>query len=188
VSSIRLFILGTLDERGAMHGHQLRLLAEEEHVHKWTDVTVGALYGAIKRLAADGLIAEKRVEREGSYPERQVFDITPEGRTALAELRHAGLSDVVVRHDPFDLAMTRLDPDRLHELVDAIEQRIATLEALLAASEADLERISSLLTVGERVVMTHKSSRLRADLAWHHDLLTQLPLIIADESARTRAS
>ena len=188
MSSIRLFILGTLDERGAMHGHQLRLLAEEEHVHKWTDVTVGALYGAIKRLASDGLIAETRVEREGSYPERQVFDITPDGRAALAELRLSGLSDVVVRPDPFDLAMTRLDPDRLDELAAVIEQRIATLEQLLAASEADLARIRSFLTVGERVVMTHKSSRLRADIAWHQNLLTELPLIIADESARTKAS
>jgi DNA-binding PadR family transcriptional regulator len=188
MSSIRLFILGTLDERGAMHGHHLRLLAEEEHVHKWTDVTVGALYGAIKRLASDGLIAETRVEREGSYPERQVFDITTEGRAALAELRLSGLSDVVVRPDPFDLAMTRLDRDRLHELAAVIEQRVATLEQLLAASEADLVRIRSFLTVGERVVMTHKSSRLRADIAWHKNLLTELPLIIADESARTKAS
>jgi DNA-binding PadR family transcriptional regulator len=187
MSSIRLFILGTIAERGAMHGHQLRLLAEEEHLHNWTDVTVGALYGAIKRLAADGLIAETRVEREGSYPERQVFDITEEGRSALAELRLAGLGDVVVRPDPFDLAMTRLDPDRLAELPDVIERRIVTLEAMLAASEATLARIHDLLTVGERVVMRHKSFRLRAEIAWHRDILTELPRIIADESARTKA-
>ena len=41
-----------------MHGHQLRLLAEEEHVALWTDITVGSLYGAIKRLAAEELIEE----------------------------------------------------------------------------------------------------------------------------------
>jgi DNA-binding PadR family transcriptional regulator len=46
-----------------MHGHQLRLLAEEEHVALWTDITVGSLYGAIKRLAAEELIEEVRVER-----------------------------------------------------------------------------------------------------------------------------
>lgn len=48
-----------------MHGHQLRLLAEREHVTLWTDITVGALYGAIKRLAAEDLIAEERTEKEG---------------------------------------------------------------------------------------------------------------------------
>jgi hypothetical protein len=41
-----------------MHGHQLRLLAEEEHVALWTDITVGSLYGAIKRLAAEELNEE----------------------------------------------------------------------------------------------------------------------------------
>ena len=73
VSSIRLFILGALDIEGEMHGHQLRQLAEKEHIDMWTDITVGGLYGAIKRLAAEGLIEEARVEREGAYPERQVW-------------------------------------------------------------------------------------------------------------------
>jgi DNA-binding PadR family transcriptional regulator len=188
MSSIRLFILGTIAERGAMHGHQLRLLAEEEHVHKWTDVTVGALYGAIKRLAAEELLVGTHVEREGSYPERHVFDITEAGRVALAELRRAGLTEVVMRPDPFDLAMTRLDPGLLHELPAAVHERIAALRRLLAETKADSERIAAYLTVNERVVMTHKAFRLGAEIAYHEDLLTRLPTIIADESARTKAS
>ncbi|RYF55207.1 MAG: PadR family transcriptional regulator, partial [Comamonadaceae bacterium] len=46
MSSIRVFLLGSLAERGPMHGHQLRLLAEKEHVAMWTDFGVGAIYGA----------------------------------------------------------------------------------------------------------------------------------------------
>ncbi|MDY7557672.1 PadR family transcriptional regulator [Cryobacterium sp. 10C3] len=116
MSSIRLFILGSLAERGPMHGHQLRLLAEEEHVHMWTDISVGAVYGAIKRLATEGLISVARVEREGHYPERQVYEISDAGRRDLAALRLDGLRTIVLKPDPFDLAMTRLDPDRLDEL------------------------------------------------------------------------
>ncbi|MDQ1605986.1 MAG: hypothetical protein QOJ18_353, partial [Microbacteriaceae bacterium] len=52
MSSIRLFILGSLAERGPMHGHGLLLLAEEEHIDLWTDFAASAVYGAIKRLAA----------------------------------------------------------------------------------------------------------------------------------------
>ena len=59
MSSIRLFILGALADEGEMHGHQLRQLAEMEHIDMWTDITVGALYGAIKRLAAEDLIEEE---------------------------------------------------------------------------------------------------------------------------------
>jgi DNA-binding PadR family transcriptional regulator len=36
----------------------------------WTDITVGSLYGAINRLAAEELIEEVRVERAGAYPQR----------------------------------------------------------------------------------------------------------------------
>src|SRR3954466_5367578 len=79
VSSIRLFILGSLAERGEMHGHALRLLAEEEHIDSWTDFGPGSIYGAIKRLTTDGLIEERRTEREGNYPERQVYGITDAG-------------------------------------------------------------------------------------------------------------
>jgi DNA-binding PadR family transcriptional regulator len=188
MSSIRLYILGALDERGEMHGHQLRLLAEEEHVHLWTDVTVGALYGAIKRLATEGLITEVRSEREGSYPERVVYGITPAGEESLADLRVGGLTEVVMRHDPFDLAMTRLDPDRLEALPGLIEQRIATLDAMLAASRQNLARADPYLTVSERFVMNHRAARLLAEIEWHRSLVSELPQIIADESARTKAS
>ncbi len=51
MSSIRIFILGALADRGPMHGHQLVLLANKEHISEWADITVGSLYGAIKRLA-----------------------------------------------------------------------------------------------------------------------------------------
>ena len=97
VSSIRLFILGALADEGEMHGHQLRQLAEKEHVDMWTDISVGALYGAFKRLAAEELIEEVRTEREGDYPERQVWRITDAGRESLAPTARRGLSEIVIR-------------------------------------------------------------------------------------------
>jgi DNA-binding PadR family transcriptional regulator len=184
VSSIRLFVLGSLSQRGAMHGHQLRLLAEEERVHLWTDISVGALYGAIKRLANEGLIGEVRVEREGSYPERQVFDITEAGRKALAELREAALRTTVMKHDPFDLAMTRLDPERLDRLPGEIEARLGTLRGNLAEQERMAALADPFLSVAERWTMSHRTDRIRSEIASHERLLTELPDIIADELAR----
>src|SRR6201998_1332247 len=108
VSSIRIFILGSLEQRGPMHGHQLRLLAELEHVAMWTDITVGGLYGALKRLATENLIEQARVEQAGSYPPRQIWAITNPGREALWGLRLRALSDIVIKPDPFDLGVTRL--------------------------------------------------------------------------------
>jgi DNA-binding PadR family transcriptional regulator len=184
VSSIRIFILGSLVERGPMHGHQLRLLAEEEHVHLWTDITVGALYGAIKRLVSEGLLEDVRTEREGHYPERQVLGVTDAGRAALSALVQDALSAIVVKPDPFDLAFSRLDPARLDELPATVAGRLGTLQAMLAATEVRHHEIRQYLTVAERVILTHKVERLRAEISWHTSLLLELPSIIADESAR----
>ena len=149
MSSIRLYILDALARRGDMHGHQLRLLAEKEHVHLWTDIRVGALYGALKRLATEGLLAEVRVEREGSYPERQVYGITDAGRTALDELHREGLEQVSFRPDPFDLALSRPDPDRLDDLPSALGARLAALRSLLEATERQNVRARPYLSLGE---------------------------------------
>jgi DNA-binding PadR family transcriptional regulator len=171
-----------------MHGHQLRLLAEEEHVDLWTDITVGGLYGAIKRLAAEGLIEELRVERKGAYPQRQVWGITGDGSQALASLRLNGLREIVLRPDPFDLAVTRLDPDHLDNLPTVIAARIASLEAMLTDYEAHMQTVARYLTVVERLAMRHRTARLRAEIAWHQELATALPEVIADEKAREGAS
>ena len=47
----------SLAERGEMHGHALRLLAEQEHIDEWTDFTVGAVYGVPDDQAGDQAMA-----------------------------------------------------------------------------------------------------------------------------------
>lgn len=184
MSSIRFFVLDAFARYGEMHGHQLRLQAEQERVHLWTDISVGALYGAIKRLAADGLLAEMRVEREGNFPERQIYAITDAGRSALRELHQATLSSVSRRHDPFDLAVARLDRDRLDELPRTIQERLDALERLLAETIDNNERARPWLTIGEEFVISHGEHRLRAEIDWLRALQNKLPEIIHDERAR----
>jgi DNA-binding PadR family transcriptional regulator len=184
VSSIRIFVLGSLEQRGPMHGHQLRLLAEQEHVAMWTDITVGGLYGALKRLAAENLIEQVRVERAGAYPPRQIWSITEAGREALSALRMRALSEIVIKPDPFDLAMTRLDPDHLADLPATIAARIASLSAMLAEWDARAAAADRYLSVAEKLMVKHRLDRLRAEIAWHQELADQLPEIIDDEQAR----
>jgi len=188
VSSIRLFILGSLAERGPMHGHGLVLLAEEEHIDEWTDFATSAIYGAIKRLAAEGLIVSERIEKRGNYPERQVYRVSDDGRRVLHELREKTLVEIVIKPDPIDLALARLDPDRLDDLPAVFGERAERIRSTLAEEEQHLSEISHYLTLAERWSMRHKLSRLRGELAWHDDLLAVLPDIVADEKSRASAS
>lgn len=184
MSSIRIFILDALANNGPMHGHQLRLLAEKEHVQEWTDISVGALYGAMKRLAVEELIDEVRQEREGAYPERQIYAITDAGRLSLGIMRQDALREIVIRTDPFDLAVSRLDRDKLGDLDGLLSARLVALRASLDQSIAHTASIERYLTLVEKIVMQHRVERIRAEITWLESLYSQLPEIIADESAR----
>jgi DNA-binding PadR family transcriptional regulator len=186
MSSIRIYILGALADEGDMHGHQLRQLAEQEHIDQWTDVSVGALYGAIKRLAAEGLIEEVRTEQVGGYPERVIWRITPDGRSALRSLRLDALGEVVNRADPFDLAIARPDVDALAEIPAVVQARVANLRTMLEDSESHTRRISRYLSDLEVMVMRHRADRLRAEIAWHDDLLERLPALLDDHDRNSR--
>lgn len=184
VSSIRLFILGSLAERGPMHGHGLLLLAREEHIDEWTDFASSAVYGAIKRLAKEGLIDVLRVEKQGNYPERLVYEISENGEVDLCKLREHGLVEIVIRPDPLDLALARLDPERLDDLPALITERLGRLSDTYAASREHLVQIRKHLTVAESWAMSHQLFRWKSEVEWHQELLAALPEIIADEKSR----
>jgi DNA-binding PadR family transcriptional regulator len=167
-----------------MHGHALLLLAEEEHIDLWTDFASSAVYGAIKRLASDGLIAPDRVERHGNYPERQVYRISEHGTLALDALRRDALTEIVIKPDPLDLALARVDPDRLDELPAVIEDRLSRIRNTVEETETHLASIARFLSVAETWSMRHQLSRWRGEIDWHEQLLGALPDIIADEKSR----
>jgi DNA-binding PadR family transcriptional regulator len=187
MSSIRLYVLGSLAERGAMHGHALRMLAEQEHIDEWTDFTVGAVYGVLKRMAADGLIEPIRTEREGNYPERQVYDITTAGQVALAQLRQEGLETIDIGPDAFDLALSSLDPDRLDEVETTLSARLAELRRQREFGVEHHKSIDKYLWAAEKWAVGHRIAKLEGEIIWHEKLLAALPEIITDERARLHA-
>lgn len=186
MSSIRFYILASLAEHGPLHGHALVALAEQEHVTEWTDISVGGLYGAARRLAAEGLIEAVRVEKQGNYPERQVFDITDAGRESLRRLRREGLVELAWRHDPVDLALSSLDPDALGELEGVLRDRRERIAAILERKCVRWDGIRQHLTTAEWMGTRHGVHRLEAELAWHDELLAALPDIIRDELTRQK--
>ncbi|HET7095198.1 MAG TPA: PadR family transcriptional regulator, partial [Thermomicrobiales bacterium] len=85
--SSRLFILGMLARRGEMHGHQIRRAAQIDRTELWADIKPGALYGALHRMADEGVIVAVRTEQAGNRPARTIYSITDEGRQELASYR-----------------------------------------------------------------------------------------------------
>ena len=181
MSSIRLFILSSFAEFGPMHGHRLRLEAERNHVHLWTDISVGAVYGAMKRLASEGLLREAGREREGKRPTRQLYEITEEGYLALAMLQRTGLSEVWFKPDPFDLALTRTDPETLELLPSVLAERLNKTRGLLAEIRQIIEGAREYIGVAKEWALRHTEYRLEAEVAYLTELLAAAPAIVSDE-------
>ncbi|GII79351.1 hypothetical protein Sru01_43330 [Sphaerisporangium rufum] len=170
-----MFILGALARRGPMHGHQIRQNAQQDRTELWTDIKVGSLYGALHRMAAEGVIEEVRTEQEGNLPARTVYAITEDGRLELGQLREATLRATRLATDPVDLAL------QLSEELPAGELRAAVADRL-AALGLELERWRRLhgtaaphLSTLESLGFEHTLMRLETEVAWHERVLAAIP-------------
>lgn len=179
VSSVRLFILGALAATGPMHGHQIRREAQTNRTELWTDIKVGSLYGALNRMADEGIIEAVRTERAGNLPARTVYAITDTGRQELHVLRDETLREVRLRPDPVDLALqysTDLGPDAV---VTAFTNRKAALQAELDAWQLLYAQAKPHLRGTEPLSFEHHLIRLEAEITWHDRVIAELPLALA---------
>jgi len=180
VSSVRLYILGILDARGPMHGHQIRREAQIDRTELWTDIKVGSLYGALGRMAAEGIIEAVRTERAGNMPARTVYGITDTGRAELSALRDDVLREVRLRPDPIDLALQYSDGLDLAELVETFRVRRAALQSELDAWNRLEIQARPYLRPVEQLSFSHQQSRLEAELRWHDLVIAELPAARTD--------
>jgi len=184
VNPTRLFVLGALAKHGPMYGHQLRRDARLDRADMWSDVRPGSLYGALHRLAAEGLIEPVRTVKLGNLPARTVYAITAEGQRELRVLRAEALAEVGLRPDPVDLALAMsgdLDEDTLRGY---LEDRIRTLSAEAAKFAHHRERVWPDQTVADDLVVEHARLRIEAELAWHQLVIDQIGKLTADSEYR----
>lgn len=175
MSSVRLYILGSLAELGPMHGHQIRREAQTNRTELWTDIKVGSLYGALSRMADEGIIEALRTERAGNMPARTVYAITDAGRQELSVLRDEALREVRLRPDPVDLALQYSASLGADEVVAAFTARRAALAAKLDAWRLLHARAAPYLRGTEPLSFEHRGFRLEAEIAWHDRVIADLP-------------
>ena len=185
MSSVRLYILGALAASGPMHGHQIRREAQTNRTELWTDIKVGSLYGALNRMADEGIIEAVRTERSGNMPARTIYAITDVGRQELSVLRDDVLREVRLRADPVDLALqysTGLGPDAV---IAAFTNRRAALQAELDAWRLLHAQATPYLRGTEPLSFEHHTIRLEAEITWHDRVVAELPIVLAPPDQET---
>jgi DNA-binding PadR family transcriptional regulator len=186
VNPTRLFILGALAKHGPMYGHQLRRDARLDRTEMWSEVRPGSLYGALHRLADEGLIEPLRTEQDGQLPARTVYGITAEGRRELRVLRAEALHEVRLLPDPVDLALAMSEDMTEEALRGYIEDRCRVLAAQSAFFDHQRERAWPDQTVADDLVVEHARLRIQAELGWHQLVLDQIGKLASHSAHRGR--
>jgi DNA-binding PadR family transcriptional regulator len=164
-------ILGVLAERGPMHGHQIRRIAELTNAEAWGGITGGALYAELRRLDADGLVRAVREEQVGRRPARTVYQVTDEGRLELVVQRDAALDVIFGSADPVSVVLlfaAGADTSDLGERLAARRRRVA---GQLDAMAAERERLTGQGVLSPLAIAAFRRGELRleAELRWHEE-------------------
>jgi DNA-binding PadR family transcriptional regulator len=133
-----------------------------------------SLYKTIGRLNESGLIAVRQTERDQQYPERTVYELTPEGRDyalkSLAEMLANHRNEFPVFPAALSFAML-LGPGgvlaALHERGESLNAAVSELRATLTDYASAVPRIALLETEYQLAIT-------EAELRWVQQITHQL--------------
>lgn len=167
----RLMILGVLAERGPMHGHQIRRIAELTNAGAWGGITGGALYAELRKLDGEGLVEAVREEQVGRRPARTVYQITGEGRLELVIQRDAALEVVFGSADPLSVVLLFASGGDASELGERLATRRRRVAGQLEEMTAERKRLTAQGVLPARAVTAFRRGELRleAELRWHEE-------------------
>ena len=138
-----------------------------------------SLYGALHRMAAEGLIEAVRTEQVGKAPARTVYAITSEGRKELRALRAEAFRQVSLRPDPVDLAVAMSSDLPAAQLRGLVEDRHRALSRQREFFRHEQDRAWAGQTTADSLILQHAIGRLDAEIRWHEDLLLAIPMLSA---------
>jgi DNA-binding PadR family transcriptional regulator len=170
----RLFVLGALADGGPMHGHKIRSVAQLDRVELWADVKPGSLYGALRRMADEGVVEVVRREQEGNLPARTVYGITDKGRAELVSVIRSVLADTRLRPEPIQLVLLHNGEISAAELRAAAQRRRDSYAAQLGFWRSLRVEAEPHLAKLEAIAFDHTIMRLETEVAWHDRLLAGL--------------
>lgn len=163
-----LIILSFLMER-PMHGYQLALELKERQVEDWAGVSRPQVYYSLKKLEASGLISGENDGDSSSGPERRVFTLTKEARSALADALESDKWATSRPVPPFSTWAMLSVYARKSTVKRVVEQRRNFLRSEIVKERETLDGISGDGTKSTRIAATMVSLAIKSfelELVW----------------------
>ncbi len=162
---VALAVLNLLRER-EMHPYEMRRLMQERGHHRLIKMRGGILYHTVERLHQAGLIEPTETSREGRYPERTVYRLTPRGADELADWMRELIAVPSEEYPWFTAALAFLPTLEREEAVEMLGRRTVHLAAQAAAEEAALHVMEPVLQRIHMIESEYALAMGRAELAW----------------------
>jgi DNA-binding PadR family transcriptional regulator len=169
----RLLILGVL-HRGDFHPYEIKRRLKAAMVECYTDVDVGTLYYAVRKLEKDGFIAEIAQERVMRGGVRTIYRITPAGHAEFQRGLHRQFEVEGPVSQTLYGALLFLHLADRGTVEASIGRRIARLDELIAKLGPIRAVFASRLTTGGEHLLNHLDQQRRLDRAWLKDLLADI--------------
>lgn len=133
MSATRLLILGLVRWTEPVHGYDLRRELQSWGAEQWGDLHPGSVYHALKKMAAEGLLAEVDTGSVGKRPARTRYRMTDRGELEFRRLMAEFWWDhAAPAYDPFMVALCFLPALSPQEVAAALRNRMKLLEASVA--------------------------------------------------------
>ncbi|WP_067692447.1 PadR family transcriptional regulator [Nocardia jejuensis] len=181
VPTTRLLVLAVVRLLQPVHGYDVRRELLSWQADDWANVKPGSIYGALKTLERDGLIALDGVGQDGARPERTTYRLTAEGEKEFGEmLRDALYSAEPLKH-PYVTPVALFPSAPKEDVMAALRARVLKFEADLIHLEREESRILAgsgdpVETVPHHVAdaMRLAAGHVRADLEWSRRTLERI--------------
>lgn len=169
---LALTVLAFLTER-PMHPYDVQRVIRQRH-KDYAIERPRALYRAFERLARDELIEPVETSREGKRPERTVYRITDEGRAEFQHWLLQLLERPVVEDPVFGVALGFVGYLNPGSVLEALQDRIASLEGEVAGLDAALQAM--LTSLPRLVLLPHEYRRAlrQAERDWVQKLIEDI--------------
>jgi DNA-binding PadR family transcriptional regulator len=173
VSNLLALSLLTLLTQRPMYPYEMASMLRERGKDNAIKVNWGSFYTVVQNLEKYGFIEAVEVVREGRQPERTTYQLTDAGRAELMDWMRELLSVPEREHSSFEAALSEaavLPPD---ELIDLLQQRLATLEEANGRMQAELATLVTQLPRLFLIESEYYLAQRRAEEEWVRGLLKE---------------
>jgi DNA-binding PadR family transcriptional regulator len=126
VNALPLAVLTLLFEK-PMHPYEMSTTLRQRSKEESIRLNYGSLYAVVESLRKKGLITARETLREGNRPERTIYELTPDGATAMHEWLSEMLRDPSPQFTDFEAALSLMGAIPPDEALALLRLRLKAL-------------------------------------------------------------